>query len=157
MAADCNSNSYQVTFDSSGNTATGTYTAGSGQFIGYDSYSVLGRACVPNANMFSTVFSTISTSFSNALNQGALADFINDVKNNWYWLLAATGVAFLVAFLIMFFLRCCAGCIVWLSLFGIMFLLVGTGLIFLYNAGYMQSASNVASYLGVPAVDSPHN
>ena len=157
VAADCNSNAYQATFDDQGNAAAGTYTAGSGQFIGYDSYSVLGRACVPNPNMFSTVFSTISSSFSSALNQGALADFINDTKNNWYWLLAATGVAFLVGFFVMFFLRCCAGCIVWLSLFGIMFLLVGTGLIFLYNAGYMQSASNVASYLGVPAVDSQYN
>ena len=107
--------------------------------------------------MFTTVFSSISSSFSNALNQGALADFINDIKNNWYWLLAATGLSFIVSFFVMFFLRCCAGCIVWLALFGIMFLLVGTGLIFLYNAGYMQSASNVATYLGVPAVNSQYN
>lgn len=57
----------------------------------------------------------------------------------------------------MFFLRCCAGCIVWLSLFAIMFLFVGTGLIFLYNAGYFQSASTYATYLGVPNTSSQYN
>lgn len=155
VAGDCNSNTYQTVYDDQGNVITGSATAG--DFVGYDTYSVLGRACVPNPNMFTTVFKSISSAFSSALNQGALADFINDTKNNWYWLLAATGVGFLAAFFVMFFLRCCAGCIVWLALFGIMFLLVGTGLIFLYNAGYMQSASNVASYLGVPAVDSAYN
>ena len=157
VASQCNTNSYQVTFNDQGGVASGTYTAGSGQIIGYDSYSVLSRACVPNPNMFTSVFSSISSSFSSALDQGALADFINDVKNNWYWLLAATGVSFIVAFIIMFFLRCCAGCIVWISLFGIMFLLVGTGLIFLFNAGYLQSASSVATYLGVPSVNSQYN
>ena len=38
-----------------------------------------------------------------------------------------------------------------------MFLLVGTGLIFLFNAGYLQSASSVATYLGVPSVNSQYN
>lgn len=38
VAADCNTNAWQVTIDSSGNTATGTYTSGSGQVLGYDSY-----------------------------------------------------------------------------------------------------------------------
>jgi len=57
----------------------------------------------------------------------------------------------------MFLLRCLAGCIVWLSLFGIMFFFIGTGLIFLYNAGYFPSASSAATYLGVPSVDSTYN
>ena len=71
--------------------------------------------------------------------------------------MAATGLAFIVSFIVMFFLRCCAGCIVWLSLFAIMFLFVGTGLIFLYNAGYFQSASTYATYLGVPNTSSQYN
>lgn len=125
--------------------------------MGYDSTLVLDRVCVPNSNMYTSVLSSVSASVSSALQQGALADFINDIKNNWHWLLAATGVALVISFIFMFLLRCLAGCIVWLSLFGIMFFFIGTGLIFLYNAGYLQSGSNVASYLGVPSVDSTYN
>lgn len=69
----------------------------------------------------------------------------------------ATGIAVFISFVVMFFLRCFAGCIVWLSLFAIMFLLVGLGLIFLYNAGYMGGASGVATYLGIPSINSSFN
>jgi len=55
-----------------------------------------------------------------------------------------------VGFLFMFLLRCLAGCIVWLSLFGIIFFLIGLGLVFLYNAGYLSAVATTASYLGVP-------
>ena len=57
----------------------------------------------------------------------------------------------------MFLLRCLAGCIVWLSLFGIMFFFIATGCIFLYNAGYFSAAADQASYLGMPAIDSTYN
>jgi hypothetical protein len=127
--------------------------------MGYDSTLVLDRLCVPNSNMFTTAAATdlVKSSVSSALQQGALADFISDIKNNYQWLLAAAGVALLISFIFMFLLRCLAGCIVWLSLFGIMFFFIGTGLIFLYNAGYFASASTAASYLGVPAVNSTYN
>jgi len=54
----------------------------------------------------------------------------------------------------MFLLRCFAGCIVWISLIGTIGVLIGIGLIFLYNAGYMGAASGVATYLGVPSFGS---
>lgn len=57
----------------------------------------------------------------------------------------------------MFLLRCLAGCIVWLSLFGIMFLFIGLGLIFLYNAGYLGAASTAATYMGIPTINSSYN
>ena len=49
----------------------------------------------------------------------------------------------------MFLLRCLAGCIVWVSLFGTIFTLLGLGLIFLYNAGKLSAAASVVTYLGV--------
>lgn len=156
-ASTCNSNTYHVTYKSDGTTATGTSPPTSGQIMGYDSTLVLDRLCVPNANMYTTVLSTVSSSVSAALQQGALADFINDIKNNWHWLLAAAGVCLLISFIFMFLLRCLAGCIVWLSLFGIMFFFIGLGLIFLYNAGYMQSAATYATYLGIPSYSSQYN
>lgn len=71
--------------------------------------------------------------------------------------MAATGVAFLVSFIFMFLLRCLAGCIVWLSLFGTIFFLIGLGLIFLYNAGYLGSIASVATFLGVPTLSTGYN
>ena len=57
----------------------------------------------------------------------------------------------------MFLLRCIAGCIVWLSLFGTILFLIALGLIFLYNAGYMGAASSVVTTLGVPSISSGYN
>jgi hypothetical protein len=100
--------------------------------------------------MFSTVFSTVSTSVSSVFQQGDLASFISDISNNWQYLLAALGLAVVVGFIFMFLLRCLAGCIVWVSLIGIIFFLIGLGLIFLYNAGKLSALADSAKYLGVP-------
>jgi hypothetical protein len=56
------------------------------------------------------------------------------------YLLAALGFAIVVGFIFMFLLRCLAGCIVWLSLLGTIGVLIGIGLIFLYNAGKLGGA-----------------
>lgn len=151
----CNSNSYSATYDTSGTTVSGTYS--SSGFLGYDTTLTLDRVCIPNPNMFSTAFASATTAFSSAMSQGSLGNFINDVKNNWQYLLISAGVAVIISFIVMFFLRCCAGFIVWISLFAIMFLLIGLGLIFLYNAGYLGAASSVATYLGIPTINSSYN
>jgi len=71
--------------------------------------------------------------------------------------LAAAGLALLIAFIFMFLLRCLAGCIVWVSLFGTVLFLLGLGLIFLYNAGKLNAIASVATYLGVPSINSQYN
>lgn len=78
-SANCNSNTYDVTYDTSGNVASGSYS--STAFVGYDSYLTLDRICVPNANMFTSVFQSISAGYSSAMSSGKLANFINDIKN----------------------------------------------------------------------------
>lgn len=52
----------------------------------------------------------------------------------------------------MFALRCLAGCVVWVSLLGIIFFLGAIGFIFLYNGGVFgaDAAATVATYLNVP-------
>lgn len=57
----------------------------------------------------------------------------------------------------MFLLRCLAGCIVWVSLFGTIFVLLGLGLLFLYNAGKLSQIASVITYLGVPSINSQYN
>ena len=68
--------------------------------------------------------------------------------------MAAFGFAIVVSFIFMYALRCLAGCIVWVSLFGILFLLIGLGIVFLYNGGTIAggTAASVAGYLGIPTI-----
>lgn len=133
---------YDFQYDLSGSlTTANTSNPASGGYLGYDSYLVIGRLCVPNSVMFTTAFSSVSTTTTNAFKQGDLNNFITDIINNWKWLIAALGWAILISFIFMFMLRCLAGCIVWCSLFGIIFFFIGLGLVFLYNAGYLGAAA----------------
>jgi hypothetical protein len=127
---------YTIQYDAGGSRITGSGSPVSGDVLGYDSYSVIGRLCVPNANMFSNILINNTSTTSSAFTQGDIANFITDTQNNWQYLLAALGFAIVVSFIFMFLLRCLAGCIVWCSLFGIIFFFVGLGFVFLYNAGY---------------------
>lgn len=140
--------SYTQTYKSDGT----ILSAGATTFAGYDTTLTIDRICVPNPNMFTAVID--SSDYANSITQGDLSNFIQDIKNNWQWLLAGLGWAVLISFIFMFLLRCLAGCIVWCSLFGVIFFFIGLGLIFLYNAGYLGAASGAATYLGVPSWDS---
>jgi hypothetical protein len=148
---------YAYTYDLSGTQTPSTPAPSAGQYLGYDSYLAVGRLCVPNAIMFTTAFSSVSSSLTSAFKQGDLNNFITDIINNWQWLLAALGWGILISFVFMFMLRCLAGCIVWCSLFGIIVFFIGLGLIFLYNAGYLGAAASAATYLGVPVTNSSNN
>jgi choline transporter-like protein 2/4/5 len=50
----------------------------------------------------------------------------------------------------MFALRCLAGCIVWVSIFGIIGFVAGMGAIFLYNSGKLSAYSQYTGALGIP-------
>jgi hypothetical protein len=59
----------------------------------------------------------------------------------------------------MYALKCLAGCIVWLSIFGIIGFIAGMGVIFLYNAGTFAAYDSYVGYLGIPtyAANSNYN
>lgn len=159
--AQVNSNSagakitYTFTYDTSGTKLTGTGSPTSTDVLGYDTYLIIGRVCMPNSGMFTSLFTASTT--TSVLTQGDLSNFITDTQNNWQYLLAGLGWAIVISFVFMFMLRCLAGCIVWCSLFGIIIFFIGLGLIFLYNAGYLGAAAGTASYLGVPSVNTGSN
>lgn len=50
----------------------------------------------------------------------------------------------------MYALKCLAGCIVWLSIFGIIGFITGLGVIFLYNSGKLAAYAEYTGYLGIP-------
>lgn len=68
------------------------------------------------------------------------------------WLLAAFGFSVLISFIFMYALKCLAGCIVWVSIFGIIGMFAGVGIIFLYNGGELSGLSAYNQYLGIPTL-----
>lgn len=50
-------------------------------FIGYGSYSILGRICLPELVVLNNAFSSYSTSLSNQLKTSYLNHFISDIQN----------------------------------------------------------------------------
>ncbi len=73
--------------------------------------------------------------------------------------MAAFGFSVLVSFIWMFALKCLAGCIVWTSILGIIFGIVGLGVVFIYNSGKLASfqASSYIGYLGLPTATANAN
>ena len=49
--------------------------------IGYDTYSVIGRVCIPTATVFNRAFSNYVTTFNDQLRQAGVANFVTDVQN----------------------------------------------------------------------------
>lgn len=80
-AANCNGNAYDDTYSTDGTALTGSTSPATTDILGYDTSLTLSRVCVPNPNMFTVLFKNLAETFSSALSQGALADFINDTKN----------------------------------------------------------------------------
>lgn len=63
--------------------------------------------------------------------------------------MCGAGFAIVISFIYLFMLRCFVGCIVWISLIGTLFLLIGLGVIFLFNAGLFGDLTTVGA-LGLP-------
>ena len=67
------------------------------------------------------------------------------------------GISFVIGFVVMFFLRCCVGCIIWFSLFAIVLLFAGLALLFFYQAGKIGDIGGAASFAGVPGEGSANS
>ena len=52
--------------------------------------------------------------------------------------------------MMMYLLRCCAGCIVWMFLIGVVTVLALGGIVFLYNAGTISGVGSYSGYLSIP-------
>jgi choline transporter-like protein 2/4/5 len=65
------------------------------------------------------------------------------------------GFAIVISFIFMFLMRWLAAILVWFSIFAILLIFIGFGLIFLYQGGTIQSnqIGNTLGTLGIPSVD----
>lgn len=57
----------------------------------------------------------------------------------------------------MYALKCLAGCIVWLSIFGIISIITAMGVIFLFNSGKLAAYDTYTGYLGIPTYSANSN
>ena len=67
---------YTATVNEDGTTAA---TFNSNNFVGYGSYDILGRFCLPELKDLNNAFSSYSTSIANSLNSSYIHRFINDI------------------------------------------------------------------------------
>lgn len=150
---------YSTTCPSSATFATisedgATYTTGTAlsTYVLYNSYSFIDRICIPETEVFAGALSTALSSFSSSVDTGTFSDFITDLQNNWQWMILFFFFSVILSFIWMYALKCLAGCIVWGSIFGIIGILSGIGLIFLYNAGELGSIDAYTKGVGIPTV-----
>ena len=54
-------------------------------FVGYGSYNILGRICLPDLVVLQKAFSSYSTSLAGSINQSYLSKFITDIQNVFFW------------------------------------------------------------------------
>lgn len=70
---------YTVIVDSSG--TMNKSNPSNPDIIGYDTYSVIGRLCIPTATVFNKAFSSYITTFNDKLRQAGLANLVTDIQN----------------------------------------------------------------------------
>ena len=91
----------------------------------YATKSYLSRYCIPT-DTASTTYKTIM----NNIGGDALSKYMGDLITCWWVLLVVAGAAFLYGFVYMFFLKCCAKVLVWVSIFACFLALLGGGAYF---------------------------
>jgi hypothetical protein len=69
---------YTVTYTTAGvNSSTPTST----DILGYPSYLLLNRVCIPSSTMFSTAFKSVTSLISSAFSSSDIVNFISDTQN----------------------------------------------------------------------------
>lgn len=93
----------------------------------YPSFVVGSIYCTPNVSYVSNI---------SQVTAGDLTQAMDDTKNAQYVLIGAVVLALILGLFYFFFLRCCAGLIIWLSIILFIFSMIGIGVyMFLYTEG----------------------
>jgi hypothetical protein len=99
---------------------------------------VLGKYCLPDSEALKNeTFKDFENLFYQYFDGGEFTNYVSDVYNVWYVELICVGIAFVLGFVYLVFLRCCASLIVFVALVGIMIALGGFGAwLYLYKSNY---------------------
>lgn len=92
----------------------------------------MNRFCLPDGeSLKNQTIAAFRDNFYKQYHVDTFTDYISDLVSVWYVMAICVGVAFLLGFVYMFFLKCCAGVIMFLSIVAI-FAVIGGGGVWAY-------------------------
>lgn len=106
------------------------------------------RYCLPDATaLLNDTIKNFTEKFYNTYHVDKFTDYVSDLYQVWYVMLICVGVAFVVGFIYMFLLKCCAGIIMFFSLAAIFLLIGGLGVWAYFTKDNYDKADDNYKYL----------
>jgi hypothetical protein len=99
-------------------TSGGSFT---GQFYIYETTAYVERLCIPTKAV-----TQASTATSALFSSDLLEQWVSDIRTTWPVIAASIGIAFVIGFIYMIFLRYCSGVLTWLAIIAF---IAGTGVL----------------------------
>lgn len=113
-----------------------------GANFGYPTSSFLSRYCLPSAVLDSGVFGDAT---SQVMNNDRVQEWMSDLRTTWGIILATVGIAFVLGFVYMYFLKFCAGIMIWVSIIGIFAVCCVFGALYYTGADSTSDLANAYS------------
>jgi hypothetical protein len=89
---------------------------------------VFGKYCIPDSEALkNATIQAFYENFEKYFDVSKITGYVSDVFAVWYVLCIAVGVAFVLGFVYMILLRCCASLMIFVTLFAILLCLGGGG------------------------------
>jgi hypothetical protein len=136
VASECISNSEYTTC----NTATTT---------AYDSKLYLNRFCIPDLS--SAASTPQMAAFEKAVMEdyggNYLTSYMGDVFTCWWVFIACAGISFVMSFVYMCFIKCCAKILVWITIFLGFFVLLGCAIYIYLTADTYAEEDSTRNYM----------
>lgn len=119
----------------------------------YESIGIVSRLCVPGESVFAKFTAAVNSTFGEAagnIANGAnnyLSSAADDLRAGWALLLIAIGISVVVSIVYLCLLKCCAGVMVWFSLFGAIIGMAGLGAVLFIWSGQLSTFSTNVSVI----------
>lgn len=105
---------------------------------------VLTKYCIPNTEALEdAALKKFNDDFYEKYNIDKLSDYISDLMNAWEVMLICLGASFIIGMIYLVILRCCAGVMVWTTIFATIAILGGGGYwAYRYRENYDEADNN---------------
>jgi len=104
----------------------------------------LTKYCIPNTEALEdAALKKFNDDFYEKYNIDKLSDYITDLMNAWEVMLICLGASFIIGMIYLIILRCCAGVMVWTTIFATIAILGGGGYwAYRYRENYDEADNN---------------
>lgn len=119
-----------------------------GMLVQYDTKGYINRYCLPSSTTINQGFSAATSSVSDSVNSvDDLENWIADLRTSWGCIAGMVGLAFILGFIYMIFVRYCSGVFTWISILGCIIFFAVLGALLYKNANDLTSLYS-SSYSG---------